>query len=224
MAVAGKLAVQRRAEQGSRECRHLRAKGLVPGNLYGHKQDNVPLTVSAAELEPLVRGGAHVLDIEIDGKAEKVLFREVQWDYLGKSLVHVDLLRVDPNEKLTVEIKVELKGTAPGTLSGGVLDHTLRTLTIECLAIQIPDNIVVKISALEVGHALHVRDLEVPPNTHILNNPDAVVVRVAQPGSEIETAAGGIGDEGPAQPEIIGRKVAEAEEGAEADKDKEKKK
>jgi large subunit ribosomal protein L25 len=138
-------------------------------------------------------------------------------------------LRVDPNEKLTVEVKVELKGTAPGTLGGGVLDHTLRTLTVECLAIQIPDSIVVKISTLEIGQALHVRDLEVPPNTKIINNPDAVVVRVAQPGAEIEVAAGGVGEEGPAQPEIIGRKVAETEEEGEAgdkdkDKDKEKEK
>ncbi len=224
MAVTGKLVVQKRKEQGSRECRRLREKGLVPANMYGHKQDAVPLTLVAAELGPLVRGGARVLDLELDGKVEKVLFREIQWDYLGKSLVHVDLLRVDPNEKLTVEVKVELKGTAPGTLSGGVLDHTLRTLTIECLAIQIPDSVVVKISALEIGHALHVRDLEVPPNTRILNNPDAVVVRVAQPGAEVEGTVAGVGEEGPAQPEIIGRKVAEEEGEGEADKEKEKEK
>jgi large subunit ribosomal protein L25 len=231
MAVTGKLVVKRRAEQGSRACRELRFHGLVPANMYGHKQENVPLTVPAAELEPLIRSGAHVLDVDLDGKVEKVLFREVQWDHLGKELVHVDLLRVDPNEKLTVEVKVELKGTAPGTLSGGVIDHTLRTLTIECLAIQIPDSVVVKISSLEIGQALHVRELEVPPNTRILNNPEAVVVRVAQPGAEIDlTAPAAVGEEGPAQPEIIGRKVAEEEGEAEAEpakekeKDKEKKK
>src|SRR6185295_17684548 len=100
------------------------------------------------------------------------------------------------NETLTVEVKVELKGTAPGTLGGGVLDHNLRTLTVECLAIQIPDSIVVKISTLEIGHVVHVRDLEVPPNTKILNNPDAVVVRVAQPGAEIDLTAAGEGAEG----------------------------
>src|SRR5262245_37998588 len=210
MAVTGKMVVQRRTAQGSRECRQLRAQGIVPANLYGHKQETVPLSVAAADVEPLVRGGARVLDVELDGKLEKVLFREVQWDYLGKDVVHVDLLRVDPNEKLTVEVKVELKGTAPGTLSGGVLDHTLRTLTVECLAIQIPDSVVVKISTLEIGQALHVRELEVPPNTRILNNPEAVVVRVAQPGAEIDlTTPAAVGEEGPAQPEINGRKVAE---------------
>jgi large subunit ribosomal protein L25 len=224
MALTGKLIVNRRTEHGSRDCRRLRDQGLVPATMYGHKQENVPLKIGAAELNHLVRGGAHVLDVELDGKLEKVLFREVQWDYLSKEILHVDLLRVDPNEKLTVEVKVELKGTAPGSLSGGVLDHTLRTLTIECLAIQIPDSIQVKISSLEIGQAVHVRDLEAPPNTRILNNPDAVVVRVAQPGAEIEVAAPVVGEEGPAQPEIIGRKVAETEEEAEPEKEKEKKK
>lgn len=181
------------------------------------------LAVPGAELVHLIRAGARVLDIDLEGHVEKVLFREVQWDYLGKEVLHVDLLRVDPNEKLTVEVKVELKGTAPGALGGGVLDHTLRTLTVECLAIQIPDSIVVKISTMEIGHALHVRDLEVPPNTKILNNPDAVVVRVAQPGAELDLAAAA-GEEGAAQPEVIGKKPVEGEEAAEGEKEKEKKK
>ncbi len=224
MAVTGKLAVTKRSQHGSRACCRLREQGLIPGNIYGHKQDAIPLSVPGAELVHLIRAGARVLDIDIEGNVEKALFREIQWDYLGKELLHVDLLRVDPNETLTVEVKVELKGTAPGTLGGGVLDHTLRTLTVECLAIQIPDSIVVKISTLEIGHVVHVRDLEVPPNTKILNNPDAVVVRVAQPGAELDLTAAGEGGEGAAQPEIIGKKPAEGEEGAEAEKEKEKKK
>lgn len=224
MAVTGKLAVKRRTQHGSRECRRLRDQGLIPGNIYGHKQETIPLSVPAAEVVHLIRAGTRVLDIDLDGDVEKVLFREVQWDYLGKDVLHVDLLRVDPNEKLTVEVKVELKGTAPGAIGGGVLDHTLRTLTVECLAIQIPDSIVVKISSLEIGHALHVRELEIPPNTRILNNPDAVVVRVAQPGAEVDLAAAAVGEEGAAQPEVIGRKPAEDEEAGEAEKEKEKKK
>src|SRR5579864_1296641 len=109
MALTGKLVVKRREAQGTRACRRLRDRGLIPGTLYGHKQDTVPLEISALELNYLVRGGAHVLDVELDGHLEKVLFREVQWDYLGKDILHVDLLRVDPNETLTVDVKVELK-------------------------------------------------------------------------------------------------------------------
>ncbi|MBS0261373.1 MAG: 50S ribosomal protein L25 [Planctomycetes bacterium] len=214
MSVSGKLAVKKRTQQGSRECARLRGQGLIPGNLYGHKQDNVFFAASTADVLSLIRAGIRVLDLDLDGQVEKVLFREIQWDSLGNELLHVDLLRVDPNEKLEVEVKVELKGTAPGTLSGGILDHSLRTLHLECSAIEIPDSIIVKIGTMEVGHAIHVRELEIPPNTRVLNNPDDVVVRIALPGAEkLETPTG---EEG-AQPEVIGaKKPAEGEEAAAA--------
>lgn len=212
MATAGKLAVRRRKEQGSLLCRRLRQGGFVPGNLYGHKQDAVPLAAPTADVLGLIRSGARVLDVELDGQSEKAIFREVQWDYLGKDIIHFDLLRVDPNERLTVEVKVELKGTSPGALAGGVLDHSLRTLEVECLAIQIPDSIQVKISTLEIGQAIHVRELEVPPDTRILNNPDTVVVRVAAHIAEPAAGEAAVA-EGPAQPEVIGRKAAEEEAG-----------
>jgi large subunit ribosomal protein L25 len=219
MAVAGKLAVKRRPEQGSLQCRKLRRDGIVPGNVYGHKQDPVAVAAAVGDVTALVRGGTRVLDIDLEGAVETAIIREIQWDYLGKEIVHFDLVRVDPNEKLEVEVRVELKGTAPGVLSAaGVLDHTLRTLTIECLAIQIPDSIIVKINALEVGQAIHVREIEVPPNTRILNNPEAIVVRVAQHVEESATAAAG--EEGPAQPEVIGKKPADEEEAEAADKKK----
>lgn len=213
MAVSGKLAVKRRAENGSLQCRKLRRGGFVPGNLFGHKQDAVPLSAQLTDVMSLVRAGTRVLDVEVEGHAEKALFREVQWDYMGREIIHFDLLRIDPNERLTVEVKIELKGTAPGVLGGGVLDHSLRTVEVECLAIQIPDSIQVKISSLEIGQAIHVKELEAPPDTKILNNPETVVVRVAEKVTEAEATPAAV-EEGPAQPEVIGRKVAE-EEGAE---------
>jgi len=217
MAVAGKLSVKRRSEHGSIQCNKLRRTGIVPGNIYGHKQDPVPLAAAIGDVTALVRGGIRVLDVELEGQAEKALIREIQWDYLGNEIVHFDLVRVDPNEKLEVEVKVELKGTAPGVLGGGILDHSLRTLTLECLAIQIPDSIVVKIGSLEIGGIIHVRELEVPPNTRVLNNPEAIVVRIAQHGEEAPVAGA---EGGPAQPEVIGRKAAEEGEGEEGDKKK----
>lgn len=220
MAVAGKLSVNKRSENGSLQCRRLRQQGFVPGNIYGHKQDPVALKAARSDVTALVRGGIRLIDLDVAGATEKALFREIQWDYLGKEIVHFDLVRVDPNEKLTVEVKVELKGTAPGMLGGGVLDHTLRTLEIECLAIQIPDSIIVKIGALEIGQAIHVREIEVPPDTRILNNPEDIVVRIAQHGEEAPVAVG-VGDEGGAQPEVIGKKPTDEEAAEEGDKKKE---
>jgi large subunit ribosomal protein L25 len=209
MAISAKLSVTRRAEAGSKGCSKLRAQGQIPGNLYGHKEPPVALACGGAAVLSAIRSGAHVVDVELEGNSTKALLREVQWDSFGNEVVHFDLMRVDPHERLTVEVHVELKGTAPGTLSGGVLDHALRTLTVECPAIEIPDNIVVKIGAMEVGSMIHVRELEIPPNITVLNNPESIVVRIAKQGEVPEVGAAAPGEEGPAQPEVIGRKPSE---------------
>lgn len=211
MSIIGKLKAESRDELGSLACRRLRRKGLVPGNLYGHKQSTVNVTVNEDELVHLVKTGVRVLDLDIGGEVSTALFREVQWDSMGDFIQHVDFLRVDANERLEVEVHVELKGTSPGVLAGGILDHSLRTLHVECLAIQIPDAIVVKIGNLEIGQSVHVREVEVPPNTKILNNPETIVVRIAEPGSD-EVEATPI-EGAPSQPELIGKKPDdEAEE------------
>jgi large subunit ribosomal protein L25 len=215
MSVMGKIAVKRRAERGTRACMRLREQAIVPGNIYGHKQETVPVQMTAADLLQQLKEGHRVLDVDLDGQHETAIIREVQWDTFGKHLMHVDLLRVDPNEKLTVEVKVELKGTAPGAMGGGILDHEMRTVLIECLAIQIPDSIPVKIGSLEVGQSIHVRELEMPPNCRCLSHADDVVVQVLAKGAQPVLPA----TEGPAQPELIKKPAKEgAEEAAETKK------
>ncbi|MCY2968218.1 MAG: 50S ribosomal protein L25 [Planctomycetota bacterium] len=211
MSVMGKIAAKRRAEHGTRACMRLREQARVPGNIYGHKQAPEPVTVAAADLLNIIKSGSRVLEVDVEGKTETAIVREIQWDTFGRHLRHVDLLRVDPNEKLTVEVKVELKGTAPGMLSGGILDHEMRTLTLECLAIQIPDSVPVKIGAMEIGHAIHVRELELPPNTRCLNHADDVVVQILVRGAAPELPTG---NETPAQPEVIKKAPKEGGEDA----------
>lgn len=207
MHTEAKLVGEARTKLGTLEARRLRKRGLVPGNIYGHNQAPVAFSVVADQIMPIVKSGHKVLDIEIGGKTDKAMLREVQWDTFGVYIKHFDLLRVDPDERLTVEIPIELRGTAPGTLSGGVLEYGLRALTVQCLASQIPDHIVVKVGELQINQALHVKDIEVPENMKFLNDPEAVVVHVVQLHvSEIEPGAAA---EGPAQPELIGRKPAE---------------
>jgi large subunit ribosomal protein L25 len=216
MSVMGKLAVKKRKEHGTRACMRLREQGLVPGNMYGHKQDPVPFTVPAPQVLTILHAGNRVVEVDCEGQRETAVVREVQWDTFGKHLMHLDLIRVDPNEKVTVEVRVELKGTAPGALGGGILDHELRTVTLECLVIQIPDTVQVKIGALNVGQAIHVRELDLPPNTRCLNHSEDVVVQVlAKSTAPIPTSP----TEGPAAPEVIKKPAKEgAEEGAEAKK------
>jgi large subunit ribosomal protein L25 len=153
------------------------------------------------------------------------MFRDIQWDTFGSEVNHIDFLRIDPNDRVEVEVPIVLKGTAPGVLGGGVLDFHLHSVTIECLAIAIPDNIPVKIGELQLEQAIHVRELELPPNTVVKNDPETVVVQVKHIVEVVEPTAEGAAEPGPTEPEIVGRKVKEAEEGeeGEAEKGKEKK-
>src|SRR5687767_15616107 len=110
MSQAVTLKVTPRAQSGSRAAAKLRKQGLVPAVVYGHKQDNVSVSVSAEDLDRLIRiQHARVLDLELDGKSETVLIREVQWDHLGKTMLHVDFARVSATDRVKVTVPVELK-------------------------------------------------------------------------------------------------------------------
>lgn len=208
MSTEVKLAADVRTEHGSRACNRLRLRGLIPGNLYGHNDQPVSIVVKSEAFSPHVRAGVKVFDIEVNGKADKTLLRELQFDPFGIEITHFDLLRVDPNERVTLHVPLVIKGIAPGAVgTGGVMEQPLHTLTIDCLAYQIPDSIPVRVNTLQVGQAIHVRELELPPGIHVQNSPDAIVVHVvavkSQEVAPAEAAAG-------AQPEVVGKKTEDA--------------
>src|SRR5437764_140786 len=104
MAEAVELVATRREAKGTRGARRLRRQGRVPGVLYGHKEETIAVDLARDELEKAIRHGVHVFDLKADGKAEKVLIREVQWDHLGKELLHIDLARVGVDERIVVTV------------------------------------------------------------------------------------------------------------------------
>jgi large subunit ribosomal protein L25 len=223
MAVEMKLAVAKRSVKGSTACRRLRRAGRIPAVVYGHAVDPLAVEILWDTLAPVLKAGTRVVDLDVEGNVEKAMFRDIQWDTFGRSVNHIDFLRIDPNDRVEVEVPILLKGTAPGTLTGGVLDFHLHSVTIECLALAIPDNITVKIADLQIDQAIHVRELELPPNTVVKNDPETVVVQVKHMVVVEETTAEGAAEPGPTEPEIVGRKVKEAEEGEAAEEKKEKK-
>ncbi len=199
------LVTEKRTELGTAECRRLRKRGIVPGNVYGHNQDPVAISTSAESLNSIVLAGTRVVDFNLGGAVEKAMFREVQWDTFGTHIQHFDLVRIRADERVTVEVPIELRGMAPGTTAGGVLDQQLRSLTVECLAFEIPDSIAVRIGALEVGQAIHVSDVELPADINLHNPPEAVVVQVVQAAEEELEEAEAV--EVSVEPEVIGRKA-----------------
>ena len=109
------MTAQPRAELGSRANKRLRDRGLVPGVVYGHKEAVVPVTLPKKELVNHLHHGAHLFDLSLDGKSEKVLVKEVQYDHLGMEVLHVDFARVSLDEKVEVTVPLELKGEPKGT-------------------------------------------------------------------------------------------------------------
>src|SRR5262249_47728839 len=127
-------------------------------------------------------------------------------------ILHVDFNRVSVDERIRVTVPVQIKGTAPGIAAGGVLNQALHTLDIECMAIAVPDAIRVNVHELQLDQAIHVREIHVPEGIKVYTDPDAIVVQIAKPLEEAPAPAAAAPVEGPAEPEVIGRKVAEEKE------------
>jgi large subunit ribosomal protein L25 len=210
MAEVMKFVSQVRDKYGTSVARNLRRKGLIPAVLYGHKQETVALSLPADVLEKALRHGVHVVDLQVDGNTEKALVREVQWDHLGKSVLHVDFARVSEDERVVVTVPLEIRGTAAGIAEGGVLDQPVHSLEVECLAIAVPNSIRVNVSELKLGQSLHIRDVVLPEGVKAKGNPDTVLVHVTLKQAPVEEAAAPAAPE-TAEPEVIGRPKAEEE-------------
>jgi large subunit ribosomal protein L25 len=238
-----KLTAERRSDAGKGVARKLRAAGKIPAVLYGQGLDTTPLTVDSRELGHLLHGsaGANVLvDLVVDGEAHLAIPREIQRDRIHSTFVHVDFLAVSRTETITVNVPVHETGEAAGVKEGGVVEHHLREVQIECLPQNVPDEIVIDISDVELGDMIHVSDLVAPTGVTILSNPEDAVLSVVTPaalrveadlsvpgeegveapaaeaeGEGEEAAAEGEAAEGEAAPEGDGASTPEGDEGGE---------
>jgi large subunit ribosomal protein L25 len=202
--------IQPREGRGSSKARRLRRQGLVPGVIYGHKEAAESVSLSAELVSHAVRHGARVVDLKGGKGLQKAQIKEVQWDHLGKEIVHIDLVRVAADERIKVQVPLEVKGIAPGVTAGGVLDQPIHVIEVECLVTAVPASIRVNVNELQQGQAIHVRDLHLPPDVKATADPDAIVIHVTAPQAEPEPSAVPAAES--AEPEVIGRKAAEEEE------------
>ena len=209
------LETSKREGQGSKKAARLRKEGKLPGVLYGHKEATETIVLSAEMLMHAIHHKARVVDLQSKAGLQKALIQELQWDHLGKELLHVDFKRVDVNERIAVTVPLELKGIAPGVTGGGFLDQPMHMLRVECLAIAVPESVRVNIGELQIGAVLHVSDLHLPEGVKALDDADAIVVQVKAPQAEEEKpAVAAVAEQ--AEPEVIGRKPTEEEPEAEA--------
>ena len=168
-----KLPVDERPDLGTRAAIKLRRSGRLPLVIYGHKQDAIHVSADRKVLTDLLHQHTRLVEVSVGvgPQVEPCLVKEVQWDHLGSTILHVDLTRVDLNEKVSVEIELVLVGEPKGTKQAGAyLEHPVTRVEVECLATQIPENIRVDVSELDVGDSLAAGAISLPEGVDLVSD------------------------------------------------------
>jgi large subunit ribosomal protein L25 len=163
------------------------------------------------ETVAVLQSGSHIIDVTLNGKAEKLLIQDVQYDYLQANLEHIDLLRIDPKQKVRVKVALEFRGTPKGSKEGGILETQTTVVEIEVSPLQIPDNIRLNVDHLELHDIIHAKDITMPEGAKLMDYPEKIICQVRTVKEEVVAVAV---EAGPTEPEVIGKKKEE-EEGAE---------
>ena len=177
------LKVELRTKTGKNISRQLRAQGLIPGVVYGKGVEPTPVTVNPKDLETVTagEGGRNAL-ITLAGagalNGETVIVADTLLDAIKGNVRHVDLHKINLAEKVRVKVGVNLVGTPAGVKDGGLLDFAMHAMEIECLPNQIPEHIDVDVTALTIGHSIHVGDVTVPAGIKVLEDPKASIISI----------------------------------------------
>jgi len=193
-----------RADFGSRSSRRMRRDGVVPGVVYSGGSEATPFQVVERDVRSVLSEGAALFDLEIEGsKAVPVVIKEEQHHPVRGSIQHLDLMQVKLDEAIQAEVVIELEGveSAPGVKGGGVLEHVTREITIEALPTEIPDNIVVDVSAMEINDTLQLSTVTPPDGVKfVADDPEEVTLvtlsppRVEEVEPEVEEEAELVGE------------------------------
>ena len=226
MAKQVKLKAERRSDTGRAAARKLKSRGIIPAVVYGGKDKPQALQVSARDVNAMLShaSGENILvELEIEGETRTALVQEVQHAPVGSNVLHIDFHAVSMDETLEAEVPLEASGMANGVKNfGGLLEQSLRTLTVECLPRDLPDKITVDVTNLNIGDSIHVRDIQMPQGVVAKHQPDLTAFSVVAPAVEEEPAAAAT--EAAASPEVITEKKpaeGEAAPAAAAGKEKE---
>lgn len=213
------LTIKKRAPSGKRPVRRLRTEGVIPGVVYGRNMEPVPVVVDYKALNKILhsKAGEHALiRLKLEGASweKAALVKAVQHHPVNGHVLHVDFHAVTLTERLKVKVPVVLKGEPVGVKQeGGLLEHFLREIEIECLPTEIPASVEFDVSNMKIGDTIHVRDLTPPANTKITTDLEGAIASVQKPKEEKPEE-----EPAPTEPEVLREKKPEAEEAAEAGK------
>lgn len=214
------LAASKRAEAGKGVARKLRRRGRVPAVLYGPGREPATLSVELRPLQDLLAnvGYTHLFSLRItegrDGGAagevaSHVVIKEVQRDPITGAILHVDFYQVPMDRPVQFTVPIVLVGVEERENDGGIIQHDLREIDIECRPDMLPDHITVDVRSLKAGDVLTVADIIAPEGVRILNPPHEAVVSIVLPQV---TEAEETEEQEATEPELVGKKKAEEEE------------
>jgi large subunit ribosomal protein L25 len=206
-----------RSVVGKEGAKRLRRAQRIPAVVYGGQRGPVPVTVNPLELLKVLEAGENVLiNLSLGGdggQTSLVILKELQRHPAKGQVLHADFQEVSMDRKIRVEVPLVFTGEPVGVKDkGGILEHTLRQLLVECLPLSIPDRITVDVVRLDIGDALHVSDITVGEGIRILDEGARVIASVLAPAAEEVVAP--TEEEKPAEPELLGKKEKEEAEPA----------
>ena len=176
---------------GKSVARRMRRNGELPGVVYGEGREPRHISVGMHQFSQALAGGARVLDLELDGVgASRVLLKDLQYDAMGRRLVHADFLRLHPDHKLELAVPIDFIGTPVGVAAGGILMVVQDNVTVRCLPRHIPERLEYELTPLELGATLHASDIALPDEVELAGDPNAVVVNVVVPRGQADDDAG----------------------------------
>lgn len=188
------LKAETRKGTGKGFARKLRRDGKIPAILYGRDVESVPINISAREWETLMRRVRKnvILTMEIHSdkgvESRPVMIKKVDTGYLGDDVNHIDFLQVSMERTIEIEIPIHLTGTAKGVINSGIVEQHLRSIMVECLPTQIPEQIEIDVTNLDIGDSIHVSDISLS-GIKLLEHMDVAVVTVIPPESEEKPVA-----------------------------------
>lgn len=189
-----KIQAEKREGIGKGTVRALRREGLLPGVVYGRGKPNLNLTLSAKDFIQLIESEGRALtssrqDLTVGkGRPEMVLIRDLQTDPMTGAPMHVDFLRMDPNRVIDIDVPVTITGQeeSPGIKRGGTLNVVRRRLEVWCKAGEIPADIIIDVSHLDIGDVVHIEEVALPAGVEVRTDVDFTVVGVV--GAQAEKA------------------------------------
>jgi large subunit ribosomal protein L25 len=202
------LSAQVRTDKGKGAARKLRRDKKVPAVFYGPKAPPTMLSVSYSDLQALIKSTTSeniILQLQIQSErgveAHSVILKELQTDPIKPVYYHADFCEIAMDKELTLNIALHLEGTPAGVVKGGMLQHVKRELQVSCLPGNMVESIQVDVSNLDIGDAVHVKDIVLPTGIKSLEDEEETVALVAAPYAPAEEAEEAVEEEGEAKPE-----------------------